>query len=105
MYILYTNELPEIIFQENQEYLIKEDQGGQYFHIGNKDYENICCFADDTNYSCQDTDHNKMSEKLSDQYKVISKFMVNNGLKLNDDKSHLMVFSTSKSTRRSQLAN
>ena len=39
------------------------------------------------------------SEKLTDKYKIISQFLVNNRLKLNDDKTHLMVMTTSKARR------
>ena len=49
----------------------------------------ICCHADDTTLSISDKDSASLSAKLSRKYMEISQFMVNNKLKLNDDKTHL----------------
>ena len=37
-----------------------------------------------------------MTEKLSNKYKLLSDFLVSDKLKLNDDKTHLMVMTTSR---------
>ena len=54
------------------------------------------CYADDTTYSCADEDPDCLSQKLSVKYRVMSDFLVSNQLKLNDDKTNLMVFTTSQ---------
>ena len=41
-----------------------------------------------------------LSEKLTDNYKIISQFLVSNRLKLNDDKTHFMVRTPSKARRQ-----
>ena len=56
----------------------------------------ICCYADDTTYSCSSKDPEELSRKLSSKYMVVSEYMVNNRLKLNDDKTNLMVMTTSQ---------
>ena len=56
----------------------------------------IGCYADDTTYSCSGSTSVEVSDQLSNKYKVISDFLVNNMLKLNDDKTHLMVMTTSQ---------
>ena len=54
----------------------------------------LTCYADDTSYSCSSKDPDILTEKLTAKYKVMSEFLVNNRLKLNDDKTHLMVMTT-----------
>ena len=41
-----------------------------------------------------------LSKKLSEKFKLLSDFLVSNRLKLNDDKTHLMVLTTSQKRRR-----
>jgi hypothetical protein len=72
------------------------------YSMGCKSCGTVACYADDTTYSCSDADPGRLSEKLSSQYKVVSDFLVSNQLKLNDDKTHLMVMSTSQA-RRSRI--
>ena len=59
--------------------------------MGCKNCGTVACYADDTNYSCSDSDPDILTEKLSSKYKVLSDFLISNILKLNDDKTHLMV--------------
>ena len=54
------------------------------------------CYADDTTYTCSGSDPAALSEKLTEKFKVVSDFLVSNKLKLNDDKTHLMVMTTSQ---------
>ena len=56
----------------------------------------VACYADDTTYTCSDKDPDRLTEKLSEKYKVMSYFLVSNKLKLNDDKTHLMVMTNSR---------
>ena len=41
-----------------------------------------------------------LSEKLSSRYRIMADFLLNNRLKLNDDKTHLLVMSTSQFRRK-----
>ena len=56
----------------------------------------ICCYADDTTFSGSHESSGALTRKLSENYKVIAEFMVTNRLKLNDEKTHLLVISTSQ---------
>ena len=90
LYTLFTNELPEVVYQDGD----KKQRP-----------ESICCYADDTTLTCLSSDHSKLSENLTKQYSRIKDFMIDNRLKLNDDKTHLIVLSTKKARLRSQSAN
>ena len=97
LYTLFTNELPETVHDHanlNQDKL--PGSSWQPFSMGCKDCGTIACYADDTTYSCSDSDPARLSEKLTYQYGVMSDFLINNQLKLNDDKTHLMVMTTSQ---------
>ena len=43
-----------------------------------------------------------LSKKLSEKYNIVAEFMRNNKLKLNDDKTHLLVMDTGQSRLRNQ---
>ena len=93
-YTLFTNELPEIIHDDP---LHLATQGGATeqtwpaYKVTSEENGAICCYADDTTLSISDPDPNILSAKLTAKYQVISKFMLNNRLRLNDDKTHLLV--------------
>ena len=44
-----------------------------------------------------------LSDKLSSRYRTVADFMLNKRLKLNDDKTHLMVMCTSQFRRRNPI--
>ena len=96
LYIIFTNELPEVIHTKCTE----EDRIGEEIW---PDYTMFCrtcgsigCYADDTAYTCSGSDPAILTENLTSKYKLMSDFLVSNRLKLNDDKTHLMVMSTSQ---------
>ena len=72
--------------------------------MGDDEAGSICCYADDTTLTCTDSRPAALSNKLTDQYKVIAEYMRNNKLKLNDDKTHLLVMDTGQSRDRVQAA-
>ena len=86
LYTLYTNELPDIVGHNSDQ---------------TQSQESVCCYADDTTLTCVNSDHSKLSERLTHQYHKISEFMIDNRLKLNQDKTHLVVISTQNNTQRS----
>ena len=110
LYILLTNELPDIV----QDQHLLEGTGDAHAHQGpamadlpsfTMDCEkcgSTCCYADDTTYSYSNKDPEALSCKLSAKYLAMSNFMVNNKLKLNDDKTHLMVLTTSQYRRKTR---
>ena len=60
----------------------------------------MCCYADDGTLTVTDHDPNALTMKLTRKYNTISQFMVNNRLKLNDEKAHLLVMSTGQTQRQ-----
>ena len=64
--------------------------------MGSKVCGCVGCYADDTTFTCSDKDPDRLSHKLSEKYSLLSDFLVSNKLKLNDDKTHLMVMTTSR---------
>ena len=99
LYTIFSNELPEII--HGDEHCSSKTSFGSWpsFNMVCKTCGSLTCCADDTTYSCSSKDPIILSEKLSIKFKVISDFMVSSRLKLNDDKFHTMVMTTSKARR------
>ena len=51
----------------------------------------MCCFADDSTHS---RDQDDLKQKLNDKYDVLAQYMGNNKLKMNDEKTHLLIMAT-----------
>ena len=95
LYIIFTNELPEVVHS----HCSTEDRGEEVW----PNFTMVCstcgcigCYADDTTYTCSGSDTNSITENITDKYQLMSEFLASNKLKLNDDKTHLMVMSTSQ---------
>ena len=100
LYILFTNELPEVIHSQCPGSPHQGAESWPNFTMFCKTCGSIGCYTDDTTYTCSGSDSIELSGLLSDKYKVMSDFLVSNKLKLNDDKTHLMVMSTSQARAR-----
>ena len=97
LYTIFTNELPEVVHAD----CLEDDVGEQVetclrFTISCTACGSVGCYADDTTYSCSGPDLVQLSEQLSTKFNTMSTFLTNNRLKLNDEKTHLMVMSTSQ---------
>ena len=66
------------------------------FQVVDKDNGSVTCYADYSTRNSTDVSSSALSKKLSKNYSSISEFMVNNRLKLNDDKTHLIIIGASK---------
>ena len=63
LYTIFTNELPAVTkFQEE---------------VSNED--SVCCYADDTTLSCSAKTADDLTNKLENQFKAVTKFLVSNG--------------------------
>ena len=98
-YTLFTNELPEVVHHHDQHQV---PDTWPPFNLSCKSCGSICCFADDTTYSCSSTNPASLSQQLSSQFSEISNFLVSNRLKLNEDKTHLMVLTSSQKRRKAE---
>ena len=113
LYTLFSNELPVVIHDRTQ--VGEQEQHGDddldehiwpaYHLVDCKDgvNTNICCYADDTTLTTSDNNPAALTLKLTEQYKVIAEFMINNRLKLNDDKTHLLVMSTGQQRDKAEV--
>ena len=100
LYTLYVNELPEIIHQRYCEKQVNQEISvWPEYSMACEGCGNTCCYADDTTFSCSDRDPKELSKKLTSMYLIMSEFMINNRLKLNDGKTHLIVKMTSQNRR------
>ena len=92
LYTLFTNELPEVIHDHDHGQLGGQDKGdGQEegwpaYNLGSVYKGNIFCYADDITLTTTNDKVAKLSAKLTEKYNAISDFMVDNRLKLNDEK-------------------
>ena len=104
LYTLFTNELPEIIHNQAQQEA-EQVQGGvgwPAYHLADEESGSLCCYADDSTLTCTATRPTDLSKKLSEKYNIVAEFMRNNKLKLNDDKTHLLVMDTGQSRLRNE---
>ena len=90
LYTIFTNELPETIHDH-----ANQDKWPP-FNMSCHKCGTICCFADDTTFSCGDTTTEHLSDKVSEKFKNISDFLTSSGLKLNEEKTHLLLLSSSQ---------
>ena len=98
MYTLFTNELSEVVHHHDP---LQVPKSWPPYNLSCKDCGSTCCFADDTTFSCSSTSPDSLTQQLSTQFLNISNFLVSNRLKLNDEKTHLMVL-TSSQTRKAK---
>ena len=87
LYTLFTNELPEIV--HNIECPSRIDSWPP-FTLNCDSCGKICCFADDTTYSTSGSNQESLSNQISSNFRTISDFLSSNGLKLNEEKTHLL---------------
>ena len=91
------NELPEVVHEASC--TLMEAEGISLFHTQCQNCGGVCCYADDSTYTVQGSDPVELSTKLTEKYNVLAEFLTANKLKVNDDKTHLLVMSTSQKRR------
>ena len=97
LYTIFTNELPEIIHNH------AADRG--MYNMSCDECGSLCCYADDSTFSVSNSNVDRIAGKLLEKYNVIEDFMCSNQLKLNGDKTHIMLLSTDKSWRTKLTEN
>jgi hypothetical protein len=97
MYIIFTNDLPEII-HEHAPNPISEPENSK-FNVNCTICGTISCYADDSTFSCAGKDSMEMSVFTSEKYLKMADYMTSNKLKLNGDKTHLMVMMNNAARR------
>lgn len=108
LYTIFTNDLSEVILEvggQQADHNDPIDQPWPAYDHGHEQEGNICCYEDDTALTCMDFSPNNLFSKLTNQYKVVAEYMVNNKLKLNDGKTNLVVMGSSEFKSRAHAAN
>ena len=95
LYILFVNDLPEVVHGHDVNNLGQDERGVMY-NLTCSGCGSLCCYVDDSTYSYSSPSSAILSEKLSAQYRKIADYMSANRLVINDDKTHLLVMGTKK---------
>ena len=93
MYILFVNDLPEVV-HGHAGHQVPEADHGPVFNMNCAECGSLCCYVDDSTYVFSSSDPRVLSEKLSEQYGKLANYMGDNRLVINDDKTHLLVMGT-----------
>ena len=96
-YTIFTNELPQVVHEASCP--VRDVEGSELFTIQCLECGGVCCYADDSTYTVVGSDPKELSEKLTHKYLVMADFLQANKLKVNDDKTHLLVMSTRQKRR------
>ena len=91
-YTIFTNELPQVVHED--EHPMREDDEAPIFSIQCQECGGLCCYADDSTYSVTDKNPDQLSETLSKKYSIMADFLTDNMLKVNDEKTHMLVMTT-----------
>ena len=95
-YVIFTNDLPETILASSHVH-----QGHMTTYCD--ECGGLCCFADDSTYGVSSKDPEVLERKLNEKYNILANYMGNNRLKLNDDKTHLLIMTTKQRQRMMNL--
>ena len=101
IYIIFTNDLPDTIFtcdQHSQPPRPPTDNSPA-FTTHCQDCGSVCCFADDSTLSVSAPDPDILTDKLNQKYAILSEYLSSNKLKLNDEKTHLVLMTTEVNRR------
>ena len=99
-YTIFTNELPQVVYEEDCP--MRRIAGGSIFCIQCQECGacgGMCCYADDSTYTVTGKNAEELTDKLTNKYNVVADFLTDNKLKVNDDKTHLLVMSTRQKRR------
>ena len=95
-YTIFNNELPQVIHEDTCP--VRDAEGASLFAMQCQECGGLCCYADDSTYTAVGDDAKEWSENTHN-YEVLADFLTSNKLKVNDDKTHLIVMSTRQKRR------
>ena len=96
-YTIFTNELPQVVHEADCS--MRSVAGASMFSIQCQECGGMCCYADDSTYTVTGKDPAQLTDILSKKYSVVADFLTDNKLKVNDDKTHLLVMTTRQKRR------
>ena len=102
LYLLFTNDLPEVI-HEHHPGPNDQEHGPQAKHnIHCKECGGMCLFADDSTYTKSSKDPTQLKAEIDMKYQDIANYMSRNKLVLNTEKTHLLVMASRAGHRAHQ---
>ena len=93
MYILFVNELPEVVNDHTECSLHNRVAAGSFQSENGyrcMEYGSLCCYVDDSTLTVTNKDPVELSTKLSENYRKLSEFFGDNRLILNEGKTRLI---------------
>ena len=96
-YTIFTNELPDIVHQAECPQKLLSNSA--IFPTQCQPCGGMCCYADDSTITVTGKTPEELSEKLTTKFNAVADFLTDNKLKVNEDKTHLMIM-TSRQKRR-----
>ena len=84
---------------------VRRIDGGSIFSIQCQECGGMCCYADDSTITVTGKTAADLTEKLTEKYNVVADFLTDNKLKVNDDKTHLLVMSTRQKRRHADTSS
>ena len=94
LYIIFTNDLPESVhghLPEERHQHVQETPRHHSFNLDCSACGTVCCYADDSSYSFSSKSAESISDQIATKYAQISDYMGSHELKLNSDKTHLLL--------------
>ena len=93
-FCIFTNEFPECVHQLDCPFQTSEDNDGSMFNLNCQRCGMVTVYADDSTYTITDTDSERLSANLSQKFDVMADYLTANKLKVNNDKTHIMIMCT-----------
>ena len=103
IYTIFTNELPQVVHEGDCPHQGNDD--ASLFTIQCQECGGLCCYADDSTYTVTAKDPAELSAKLTHKYSIMAEFLTDNKLKVNDEKTHLLVMTTRQKRRNVQTSD
>ena len=97
LYCIFTNDFPEVVQDEDCNRGDTETLPGYSSHC--QKCGGVTIYADDSTYTVSDKDQEKLSEKISGKFKSMADYLTANKLKVNSDKTHLLLMTTEQKRR------
>ena len=105
LYILFVNDLPEVVHGHPGAGHDSPNQAQVYFNMNCRKCGSLCCYVDDSTYMYSSSNPEHLSAKLTMQYKNLAEYMGDNKLVINNDKTHLLVMGSKKDEAARKLVN
>ena len=102
-YCIFTNDFPEVVHQPNCSAQLHMNNNSVIFNLHCIECGGVTVYADDSTYSASANDSEVLSGKLEAKFQMMADYLTSNRLKVNSDKTHLLVLSTEQKQRRQSV--